>query len=161
MNREQELPEVPRSWEYRVPTDYMVGFIPDLTYENVMQWIAPENLVACERREFEGFTLWASIDGNLIPGREVTLGHIEGPSDEGQHVHESSDAFIIVTAGVATLLMGPIISYVSAPKLIRVPKGTPHGFRLNEWDIFEFVSVQYPPIRDPETGVEDFRKAGP
>lgn len=126
-------------WEYREPVDYMVGMLPDLTPENILRWINPNNLTTCEHREFAGFTLWAAIDGNKIPGREVTLGRVVGPSDEGQHIHVESDAFIIVVGGHATLLMGDIESVVEPPKLIRVPRGTPHGFRLEAGEHFEFV----------------------
>jgi len=147
-----------RRWQFREPTDYMVGYLHDLHYEEVVQWITQENLTKREKREFAGFTLYASIDGGRILGREVTLGRIVGPSNHGQHVHRNSDAFIIVTRGAATLLMGDIQRVVAAPKLIRVPKGVSHGFRLNDGEWFEFVSVQYPPIRDEYTGEEDFHQ---
>jgi len=32
-----------------------------------------------------------------------------------------------------------------------------HGFELKEGEILEFISIQSPPIRNPETGREDFR----
>ena len=159
VRREQQMPPIPCRWEYVEPVDYMVGFIPDLTFENVVRWVAPDNLARHERREYEGFTLWASVDDDQIPGREVTLGRIAGVSDEGQHVHDQADSFVIVTAGEADLYMGEIVKHIAAPKLIRVPKGTPHGFKLVRPDqYFEFLTVQYPPIRNPQTGVEDFYK---
>ena len=39
---------------------------------------------------------------------------------------------------------------------IKVLKGTPHGFDIKEGDIFKFVSIQNPPIKDHHTGEEDF-----
>jgi mannose-6-phosphate isomerase-like protein (cupin superfamily) len=103
-----------------------------------MSWIDERNLAVRDRRDFGPFTLWSAIDGEIIPGREVTFAEVKGPCS-GQHIHKRSDAFLIVCSGQGTLLMGEVQKPLSSGHLAEVPRGAAPGFRLHAGEGFLFV----------------------
>ncbi len=62
----------------------------------------------------------------------------------------------MVVDGNALLKSGEKKFSASVGAKIKIPKGTPHGFEIGEGEVIKFVSVQNPPIKNHETGEEDF-----
>lgn len=102
-----------------------------------------------------GYEVTSSIDGEVIRGRGVSLVRITSQESYPQHIHRNSDAFFYITAGTAIYCSGRTRIRVTKGDCINIQRGTPHGFELEVRETLEWISVQYPPIRDPETGEED------
>lgn len=123
---------------------------------DIQKWLSEENLQQRSRREFQGFELVDALDGGKYPEREVTLVSIKRPGEYPQHVHKDSDAIFFITLGSAVLLSGSERKELKKGDRIEVPRGMPHGFETIEGETFSFVSIQSPPIKNRETGDEDF-----
>ncbi len=62
---------------------------------------------------------------------------------------------MIVVSGEAIFLSGDTQLIVSPGQQVKIPRGMPHGFEINEGNVLKFVSIQNPPIKDHFTGEED------
>ena len=144
--------EIPPELDGNQTEGYMEGSLTDL--DKIPEWTSPEALSKKTAREFEGFTIYSAIDGELMPDREVSL-VIASTGTYPQHIHRYSDAFFIIVNGKAVFVSGDTKFEAGAGAKIKIPKGTPHGFNINDGEKLGFVSIQYPPIRKP-TGEEDF-----
>jgi mannose-6-phosphate isomerase-like protein (cupin superfamily) len=83
------------------------------------------------------------------------------------HLHKESDAYVIVL-GRGTNFEGPKNAKqfqggkwieVSENQEIQIPKGTPHGFTVEDGGVLYFLSLQLPPIVD-EQGDDDYVPVG-
>jgi mannose-6-phosphate isomerase-like protein (cupin superfamily) len=132
---------------------YMQGNLDDI--DNISDWVSDESLKDKPHRVFSGFEIYDGIDGGVKVDREVSLVLAKSGSYP-QHVHKTSDAFFVIVDGQAVFLSGDRKFCASVGNRIKIPKGTPHGFDIGEGDVFSFVSIQNPPIKDHHTGEEDF-----
>jgi mannose-6-phosphate isomerase-like protein (cupin superfamily) len=154
-NPDQPKPyqEIPPEFDGNNTEGYMQGNLDDI--ENISDWTSPESLKNKIVREFGGFKIYNAIDGSLVPDREVSL-VIANPGTYPQHIHRDSDAFFIVVNGKALFISGNKEFEAGAGTKIKISKGTPHGFNINDGEKLEFVSIQNPPIKNHKTGEEDF-----
>ena len=96
-----------------------------------------------------------------MPGHfnnSISLEHVSlGPGREYKtHYHERSDALILILQGGGYILDGDGNRYRAREgSLAYFPRGTRHGF-VTENEGLTFVAVQSPPIKNIETGKEDF-----
>jgi len=135
---------------------FMADVLKDFSDDTVKSWLNNENLSSKNKRVFQGFEIINSIDGAVNADREVSLVKIVGAGSYPQHVHKESDAIFTIVSGSAIFLSGDERREIRAGDKIKIPRDLPHGFELKEGDILEFISIQSPPIRNPETGQEDF-----
>jgi quercetin dioxygenase-like cupin family protein len=119
-------------------------------------WIKPENLANKEVIKAEGFTVTLAIDGGPDKNVEVSLVEIRSEGEYPQHVHKKSDAFFVVVSGEAYFLSGKEKTLLKQGEKVQIPRGTPHGFELEDGKSFQFISIQSPPIINEETGEQDF-----
>lgn len=142
----------------KIPTEpqYMPGMLEDLSDETVTHWISEKNLQLSKRRLFEGFEIFDDIDGALIPEREVSYLRLSAAHTYPQHIHYKSDAFFVFISGKGILLSGTRAIPVNADDSIKIPRGMPHGFKLENGTVLTFISIQSPPILNSETREEDF-----
>lgn len=133
--------------------EYMEGNLDDI--DQIPDWINEDSLKNKNHRVFSGFEIYDDIDGGVKEDREVSLVLAKGGSYP-QHIHKTSDAFFMIVDGKAVFLSGENRFDASVGNRIKIPKGTPHGFDIKEGDVFKFVSIQNPPIKDHHTGEEDF-----
>lgn len=131
-----------------------------ITDKQISEWTRPENLAKKEKREFEGFEIIKSIDRKQDDAVEVSLVRISKEGPHPQHVHNYSDAHLIITSGRAIFLSGSNRSEVKVGDRIDVPREMSHGFEIPAGSHIEFVSLQSPPIKDEHTGEEDFHIVG-
>lgn len=75
------------------------------------------------------------------------------------HRHNESDAILFVISGSAKAELDNQRYDLQPGMRILIPKGVTHGFRTYE-DIFQFISVQIPPIQDIEQGRFDREVVG-
>jgi mannose-6-phosphate isomerase-like protein (cupin superfamily) len=129
--------------------------LADLSEECLAEWLRDTNLASRRRRVVEGYEVTASIDGNAVPDREVSLVKISRPGAYPQHVHKNSDAVFLIVSGTATLCSGRARIPVRPNDVVEVPRNLAHGFDLEEGKELVWVSIQSPPILDPETGDVD------
>ncbi len=134
---------------------YMRDVLSDFSDSTLSDWLSKENLRDKPTRVFEGFEITASIDGNIVPNREVSLVKLRSGVAYPQHVHKNSDAYVVIVSGEAVLLSGTKETPLVSGDKIQIPRGMPHGFKLAEGQVLEFISIQSPPIRDPKSGEED------
>ncbi len=142
--------------EIVVENRFMADVLKDVSDGTIEEWVSAENLALRHKRSFEGFEITDSIDGSLYPDREVSLVKISKVGQYPQHVHRDSDAFFTIISGEAILLSGKKRQSVVAGDTVKVPRGMPHGFELQEGAVLDCVSIQSPPIRATKTGEEDF-----
>ncbi|MFA7252906.1 MAG: hypothetical protein WC027_03570 [Candidatus Paceibacterota bacterium] len=128
----------------------------NISDEIVASWLSPENLASKNKRIFQGFEITDSIDGRLDKNVEISLVKITKPGQYPQHVHNSSDAYLIIVSGQGTFLSGKQTRSVRSSERIDIPKGMPHGFDLVEGEALEFISIQSPPIKNENSDEEDF-----
>lgn len=136
---------------------FMANVLKDVSDDTEINWLSNENLSLKNKRTFQGFEITDSIDGGINTEREVSLVKIAEVGKYPQHTHDESDAIFTIVSGAATFLSGDKKREIKAGDKIKIPRGMPHGFELKEGEILEFISIQSPPIRNPETGKEDFR----
>jgi quercetin dioxygenase-like cupin family protein len=122
----------------------------------VNEWLSEDNLSKREKRTFAGFEIVSSLDGNEYPNVEVSLVRLNKEGKYPQHIHNNSDAYLIITEGSAVFLSGQEKTILNKGDRKDIPRGTPHGFELQSGEGLEFISVQCPPIKDEHTGEEDF-----
>lgn len=136
---------------------YLEGYADDLTAENIEQWTSKENLEKRISRIVDGFEVISSIDGNEDPKRKREVSYVRAFKEAKYpiHLHEKSEGLFLIIKGKGVLL--PEKLPVKAGDVIEVSKGSLHGFEIIEEDPLEFVSVQVPPIKDPNTGEEDLK----
>jgi quercetin dioxygenase-like cupin family protein len=134
-----------------IPEELLV----DVTQSSLHEWLDPENLADKPKGETEGYQLVRSIDGDAFPGRKVTLVNITPHNSYRPHRHMNSDAVFIVVGGRATLLSDQPKRKVGAGDIIPAPRGMAHGFDLEPDETLAWVSIQYPPIHNAETGEDD------
>lgn len=134
---------------------YMAETLSDLTEENLKNWLDQENLATKNHREFAGFEIIDAVDGGKDEAREISLVTIKAVGEYPQHIHSESDAYFIITKGSAVFLSGKEKRQISAGDKVEIPRGMPHGFELAENAELQFLSIQSPPIRNPDTGEED------
>ncbi len=132
---------------------YMEDDLDDV--DKVSEWVSQDSLKGKVHRVFSGFEIYDDIDGGIKENREVSLVLAKAGSYP-QHIHETSDAFFVIVDGKAIFLSGKNRFAATTGNRIKIPKGTPHGFDIEEGDTFKFVSIQNPPIKDHHTGDEDF-----
>jgi broad specificity phosphatase PhoE/quercetin dioxygenase-like cupin family protein len=135
---------------------FMADALKDVSDDSVKNWLSNENLSSKNKRVFQGFEITDSIDSSTNTEREVSLVKIAEVGKYPQHTHDESDAIFTIVSGSATFLSGDKKREIKAGDKIKIPRGMPHGFELKEGDVLEFISIQSPPIRNPETGKEDF-----
>ncbi len=128
-----------------------------ISNSEIENWMSPVNLKNKNKRVFEGFEVTDSIDDGVWEDTEISLIRIKATGQYPQHVHDDSDAYFIIISGEAVFLSGDNRRKIRSGDRIDIPKGTPHGFELKEGGNLVFVSIQSPPIRDKNTGDEDFR----
>lgn len=128
----------------------------DVSNETIQSWLSPENLASREKFETHGFEVISSIDGGLDENIEISLVRIKGEGEYPQHIHKDSDAYFVIISGEAQLLSRDSKRPITSGERIDIPRGTPHGFEMSEGGTLEFVSFQSPPIKNSETGEEDF-----
>ena len=121
----------------------------------VTEWLSEENLKTKTTRTFEGFEITDSLDGKPDKNIEVSLVTLKKEGQYPQHVHKGSDAYIIVTGGSANFLSGQEIISMGVGDRKDIPRGTPHGFEIEQGKEFQFISVQCPPIKGDDRH-EDF-----
>lgn len=124
--------------------------------EQIQEWLRPENLSRREVRTFEGFEIVDSIDGKIDDDVEVSLVRFTKIGPQPQHIHEFSDAHLIITSGRAIFLSDANRAEMTKGDRIDVPRGMAHGFEIPVGSHVEFVSLQSPPIKDEHTGEVDF-----
>ncbi len=127
-----------------------------ITEEEVKEFLKPENIDRLNKRSFAGFDIIDSIDGRPNQEIEVSLIKITQAGEYSQHFHQNSDAYFIITFGRAIFLSDHQKKEIKKGDRIIVPRGMPHGFTVEEGNIFEFISFQSPPIHDKDSGEEDF-----
>lgn len=132
---------------------YMDGNLDDI--DDVSKWVSEAALRSRRHRVFADFEVYDEIDGGMRHEREVSL-VVARHGSYPQHTHRASDALFVVIDGHAVVLSGDLRFDAVAGTRIKVPRGTPHGFEIREGDVFKFVSIQHPPIRNHRTGEEDF-----
>ncbi|MCB9805910.1 cupin domain-containing protein [Candidatus Nomurabacteria bacterium] len=145
----KESSEIPKG-------DYMSEVLSDVNDDSIREWTSANSLKSKESREFEGYKITESIDGAKKYNREISFIEVTGPTNLPPHVHKNSDAYFIFIKGAGTLIIGDEEISVSEGDKIEVPKNTKHGFIMRDDENLAFVSVQSPPIRNHETGEEDF-----
>lgn len=128
----------------------------NISDETVSEWLSEENLNKKTRRIFQGFEIIDSLDDRVDNNIEISLVKITEKGLYPQHVHQNSDAYFIIIDGQAIFLSGENRKNISKGEKIDVPRGMPHGFELEEGCFLEFISIQSPPIKDSDTGEEDF-----
>lgn len=128
----------------------------EISDQQISDWTLMENLEKRNERVFNGFKIVDSIDGGVDENVEISLVEINQDGVYPQHVHKKSDAYFIIVEGQAYMLSGDNKSLVIKGERIEIPRGMPHGFELSENSFLKFISIQSPPIRDRETGEEDF-----
>ena len=126
----------------------------DASWDDVTTWTSPEALAQKEARTFAGFELVDHL-GNSSVEREITLVRAQEGSYP-QHVHQSSDAKFFIIEGSAIFLSGDERRDIKSGDVIDIPRGMPHGFEIAAGETLQFVSIQSPPIRNSESGKEDF-----
>ena len=141
------------------PAGYMDGLLDDLTNENLAAWV--KSAADKWTRYYDGYLLRDSIDGRRDPDREVTFATITGPLQLKEHRHKKSDALFIVVGGTATLRSNGETYRLEPGDRLAIPRGMPHGFSLERGEQLSFVSVQSPPIRNRQSGEEDFHPVEP
>jgi mannose-6-phosphate isomerase-like protein (cupin superfamily) len=127
-----------------------------ISEEMVATWLSPENLEQRNTRSFQGFEITDSLDGRTNPQVEISLVRLLKEGQYPQHVHYKSDAYFIVTDGNAVFMSGNDRIDMKKGDRVDVPRGKPHGFEIPAGETFQFISLQSPPIKDEETGEEDF-----
>lgn len=132
---------------------YMEGSLDDV--DKIPEWVSEDSLKGKAHRVFSGFEIYDDIDGGIKKDREVSL-VLAKEGSYPQHVHKTSDAFFVIIDGQAVFLTGENRFDARAGNRIKIPRGTPHGFDIKEGEVFKFVSIQNPPIKDHQTGEEDF-----
>lgn len=105
--------------------------------------------------DLPGFEVTASIDGSILPDREVSLVKITEQGLYLQHKHDDSGAYFIIVQGIATFLSGKSRKEVKPRDAIKIPRKIAYGFEQKENSELVFISIQSPSIRNPETGEED------
>lgn len=107
-----------------------------------------------------------ALHGETPENMQIEIVGVHADLTDEVHVHEKSDAFIIVL-GLQTNFAKPFNAqayiggqwqFVEEGMEIEIPRGTPHGFTvaLNGGALF-FLSIQSPPIVG-EDGVDDYVK---
>lgn len=137
-----------------------LNLLDSVTDEDIRRWVSPENLEAKRHRSFAGFEITDSIDGEASRQREVSLVRLLDSQVYPQHVHRRSDTLFVIIRGEAYLLSGDTKTLIKAGMRLSIPRGVPHGFELTGVESLVFVSIQQPPIRNPETGEEDLTVVG-
>lgn len=141
--------------------DTSTGLSPEMLadVEDIEAWLSPENLANKAIARVEEYEVTRSIDGRKIPGREVSLVKLKLPGAYDPHIHKESDAYFIITQGEGTFITAEngqqVTRAVKPGDKIDIPRGMIHGFQINEGGSLEWVSIQYPPIYNAETGKED------
>ncbi len=148
--------ELKRAEEMAADVKKEIDMLKDVSDETIEHWISSENISLKNKRTFQGFEITDSIDGGARVDREVSLVKITGVSKYPQHIHAGSDAFFIIVSGSAIFLNREERKEIRKGDKIKIPRGMPHGFELKEGEALEFISIQSPPIRNSETGEEDF-----
>lgn len=143
------------SREFVEQNTYMAEALADVNDESISSWIRADNLESRESRNFAGFEIINSIDGGSESNREVSLVKVNATGVYPPHVHKESDAYFIVVSGETTLLLNKESKTIKAGDKIEIPRGVAHGFDLKDGEELTFISIQSPPIRNPETGEED------
>ena len=121
--------------------------------ENLKDWIEEKSKTLTNERKLEGFEL-GEIEGSNAE-RNITLVKLKQDGQYPQHIHKDSDAVLVIINGNALFLTGKDRIDVKSGDKIEIPRNMPHGFELPKGEQLEFLSVQSPPIRNPETGEED------
>ncbi len=124
--------------------------------ENLQDWLEEKKETFRDERTVEGFEVVQL--GDVNPEKEISLVKIKVDGMYPQHIHKNSDAVFIIISGKGLLLTGNDTLEIKAGDKIEIPRGMPHGFKLSGGEELEFLSVQSPPIKNSETGEEDFHK---
>lgn len=88
--------------QFSLPPDkktFMMGRLEDLTSENIARWINHSN--ACECLKFQGYRIYTHVDGVHSDEREVSFVTGERGAYLPPHIHEQSDALLLITGGSA------------------------------------------------------------
>lgn len=103
-------------------------------------------------RQIEGYTLEDLMELRFHD-RVIAITRVMLPAGRyPPHFHKESEAVFIVETGNA-LLTPHSLPLITGDK-VHVPKNTLHGFDASTQ--FTFISFQTPPIRNKDTGAEDF-----
>jgi quercetin dioxygenase-like cupin family protein len=85
-------------WKFSLPPEkaaYMMGRLEDLTSANIARWI--DHSVHCQRLELQGYQIFTQE-------REVSLVTGEPGAYLPPHIHEQSDALLLITGGSANFI---------------------------------------------------------
>lgn len=103
-------------------------------------------------RYFETYTL-QDLAQVYIHNRIVAITRVQlSRGTHKPHIHRNSEAVFVIEEGTASLIPQSIA--LRKGRSLHIPKNTPHGFTVPQ--SLTFISYQTPPIRDAETGEEDF-----
>ena len=108
-----------------------------------------------EEEQYNVFRLYQISSGTFL--KDIAgVDYLEIPANSISeiHRHHESDAILFVISGSATADLGGRLYELGPGVRVIIPRGTAHGFQTND-EKLQFVSVQVPPIQNPEHGVFD------
>lgn len=108
-----------------------------------------------EVEQYNVFRLYQISAGTFLKGI-AGVDYLEIPANSISeiHRHNESDAILFVISGSAVANLDGQLYELRPGVRIIIPRGTTHGFQTNDHKL-QFVSVQVPPIQDPDHGVFD------
>ena len=95
----------------------------------------------------KSITYWKIAQDSSIEERtEVDLVPLARGVDIPGHIHERSNALVLILSGSGTVTLGEQEQNIEKFDVINIPAGTYHAFQSSQQEELTFLSVQYPPI---------------
>jgi mannose-6-phosphate isomerase-like protein (cupin superfamily) len=95
----------------------------------------------------KGIKYWKIADGSSIQDKnEVDLVPVSQGKDIPGHIHERSNALVLVLSGSGIVELDTESKRIEKFDIVNIPAGTYHAFQASPSEELTFLSVQYPPI---------------